>query len=356
MMTVTKCLSFPSENIKIQLLWETYTLIMCLVLILVVTSGVILSLKNKYDISAHLISKCQLVKDKCSDLIFPSFTELLPMFAQASRILKKHYCRSATQIQYVPFSSLLKQLFLHVWLHWWCPWEARDSPCSYSHFLICSILYWMSNPMYSASSKLRNQNLWTPLMGMSSVVFPAPHRAPTAPGAQTASAQRTWSSRRCWAGAHPTKRGASRTPLRRPSKHLGRLSLSGTVRERGLCSEWTNRRRLTSQCPVFIRFSLCRNSEGQRPSFGCSNLGHRSSEKHGWASDKFVTVKICRLRCRVYLRNKVCYATSNNEPTRPECIFLFSFLYVLPYSILSIYHKLLLTDKMPTPTALDFHK
>lgn len=109
-----KILSFPSENIKIQLLWETYTLIMCLVLILVVTSGVILSLKNKYDISAHLISKCQLAKDKCSDLIFPSFTELLPMFAQASRILKKHYCRSATQIQYVPLSSLLKQLFLHV--------------------------------------------------------------------------------------------------------------------------------------------------------------------------------------------------------------------------------------------------
>lgn len=63
-----KILSFPSENIKI--LWETYTLFVCLVLILVVTSGVILSLKNKYDISAHLISKCQLAKDKCSDLIF----------------------------------------------------------------------------------------------------------------------------------------------------------------------------------------------------------------------------------------------------------------------------------------------
>lgn len=33
------------------------------------------------------------------------------MFGQASHILNKHYCRSATQTQYVPFSSLLKQLF-----------------------------------------------------------------------------------------------------------------------------------------------------------------------------------------------------------------------------------------------------
>lgn len=54
-----KILSFPSENIQIQILWEKNTFIVCLILILVVTSSVIVSLKHKYDISAHLISKCQ---------------------------------------------------------------------------------------------------------------------------------------------------------------------------------------------------------------------------------------------------------------------------------------------------------
>lgn len=109
-----KILSFPSENIQIQILWKKNTFIVCLILILVVTSSVIVSLKHKYDISAHLISKCQWAWDKFYHLIFLfffSFTELLPMFGQASHILNKHYCRSATQTQYVPFSSLLKQLF-----------------------------------------------------------------------------------------------------------------------------------------------------------------------------------------------------------------------------------------------------
>lgn len=106
MMMKLKLLSFSSENIQIQILWETSTLIVCLIVILVVTFSVILSLKHKYDISAHLISKCQLAWDKCYDLIFLYFTELLPMFGQASRILNIHYCRSATQIQYVLFSCL----------------------------------------------------------------------------------------------------------------------------------------------------------------------------------------------------------------------------------------------------------
>lgn len=45
-----------------------------------------------------------------------------------------------------------------------------------------------------------------------------------------------------------------------------------------------------SLCPIFIRLtSQCRNSEGQRPSFGCSSLEDRSSEKNGWPRNEFVT-------------------------------------------------------------------
>lgn len=126
----TFCL-FPSENTPNQILWETYAVIVCLVLIVVVTFSVVLSLKRKYDISAHLISKCQLAK--CSDLIFLSFTELLPMFGQAFRILNKHYCRPATQIQYVSFSSLLKQLFFYMFDPLLMA-SLRDPPCLYSLF------------------------------------------------------------------------------------------------------------------------------------------------------------------------------------------------------------------------------
>lgn len=112
--TNNKILSFPSENVQIQILWETYTLIVCLILILVVTFSVILSLKNKYEISAHLILKFQLAWHRCYNLNFLSFTELSPMFGQASHILNKHYCKPATQLQYVLFYSLLRQLFLHI--------------------------------------------------------------------------------------------------------------------------------------------------------------------------------------------------------------------------------------------------
>lgn len=40
------------------------------------------------------------------------------MFGQASHILNKHYCKPVTQLQYVLFYSLLNQLFLHIWPHW----------------------------------------------------------------------------------------------------------------------------------------------------------------------------------------------------------------------------------------------
>lgn len=155
-----------------------------------------------------------------------------------------------------------------------------------SYFLICRVFYWMSNLMYSASSKFTpcrkwmwgrviNQNLWTWLTRIS-LVFPAPHRAPTALGAPTASARRTWRSLDCWAWALLRTRTAYRALLHRPWTCPGCLSQCMTAKKRGVFSEPASRRRLMSPCPVSIRLtSLCRKSEGQRP-FGCCTQEDRT--------------------------------------------------------------------------------
>lgn len=64
-----KLIRFPSETIKIKPMWEWYTLIVLLVIILVAISSIIAALKNKYDLSARLISKCRCAWDKGYNLV-----------------------------------------------------------------------------------------------------------------------------------------------------------------------------------------------------------------------------------------------------------------------------------------------
>lgn len=205
----------------------------------------------------------------------------------------------------------LKRFFVHVCPHWWCPLEAitvttcallkamrcdgtfTEHDHTWTLIFICRVFYWMSNLTYSASSKftpfrkrmwgqMTNQNLWLPLTRISPV-FPAPHRAPTAPGAPTVSAQKIWHSLGCWAGALLRKRTACRAPLACPLSHLGCFSQCVTTRKRGVFLALASRRRLMSQCPISIRLtSLCRKSEGQRPFFECSNLEDRTFKWLQW--------------------------------------------------------------------------